>query len=154
MARIAAAKKAFNSDSEQLNRYLREQVTQDVRRRVVSSFPVAFTNGLRTAGYYTRYPCPLLVDLAASNSRLAAAIRPCPLSVWAASAVDQASCQGLKQCCWLMRSTVPPVPDCCLCPDVVDAKNEAAAALLGITASLPCQTRRFPVLAVGTIQCS
>ena len=29
---------AFNSDSEPLNRYLREQVTQDIRRRVAACF--------------------------------------------------------------------------------------------------------------------
>ena len=41
---------AFNSDSEPLNRYLREQVTQDVRRRVAACF-VALADGPRIAGY-------------------------------------------------------------------------------------------------------
>ncbi len=40
----------FNSDSEPLNRYLREQVTQDVRRRVAACF-VALADGPRIAGY-------------------------------------------------------------------------------------------------------
>lgn len=43
---------AFNSASEPLNRYLREQVTQDVRRRVAACF-VALADGRRIAGYYT-----------------------------------------------------------------------------------------------------
>jgi hypothetical protein len=42
----------FNSDSEPLNRYLREQVTQDVRRRLAACF-VALADGQRIAGYYT-----------------------------------------------------------------------------------------------------
>lgn len=42
----------FRSDSEPLNRYLREQVTQDKRRRVAACF-VAVAEGQRIAGYYT-----------------------------------------------------------------------------------------------------
>lgn len=42
----------FNSDSEPLNRHLREQVTQDIRRRVAVCF-VALADGQRIAGYYT-----------------------------------------------------------------------------------------------------
>lgn len=42
----------FNCGSIQLDRYLREQVTQDVRRRVTTCF-VALTDDQRIAGYYT-----------------------------------------------------------------------------------------------------
>ena len=42
----------FNSNSEPLNRYLREQVTQDIRRRVAACF-VALADPSRIAGYYT-----------------------------------------------------------------------------------------------------
>jgi len=42
----------FNCGSVQLDRYLREQVTQDVRRRVATCF-VALTDERRIAGYYT-----------------------------------------------------------------------------------------------------
>lgn len=42
----------FDSGSEPLNRYLREQVTQDIRRRVAACF-VALADGERIAGYYT-----------------------------------------------------------------------------------------------------
>lgn len=42
----------FDCGSEPLNRYLREQVTQDMRRRVTACF-VALTEESRMAGYYT-----------------------------------------------------------------------------------------------------
>lgn len=51
---------AFSSDSEPLNRYLREQVTQDVRRRVAACF-VALADGPRIAGYYTLASASLLL---------------------------------------------------------------------------------------------
>jgi hypothetical protein len=43
---------AFNSDSEPLNRYLRKQVAQDMRRRMTACF-VALDNEQRIAGYYS-----------------------------------------------------------------------------------------------------
>ncbi|WP_019561439.1 GNAT family N-acetyltransferase [Caldimonas manganoxidans] len=43
---------AFDCDSPVLNRYLREQVSQDVRRRVAACF-VAVTDDGCIAGYYT-----------------------------------------------------------------------------------------------------
>ncbi len=46
---------AFRSDSEPLNRYLREQVTQDIRRRVAACF-VALADGQRIAGKASRRP--------------------------------------------------------------------------------------------------
>jgi ribosomal protein S18 acetylase RimI-like enzyme len=56
----------FCSDSEPLNRYLREQVNQDIRRRVAACF-VALTNNQRITGYYTLASASLLlVDLSAS----------------------------------------------------------------------------------------
>ncbi len=42
----------FHSGSDPLDRYLREQVTQDMRRRVAGCF-VALADGQRIAGYYT-----------------------------------------------------------------------------------------------------
>ena len=60
---------AFNSSSEALDRYLREQVTQDVRRRVAACF-VALADGQRIAGYYTLAAASvLLADLPASTSK-------------------------------------------------------------------------------------
>lgn len=54
-------RKTFNSGSEPLDRYLREQVTQDVRRRVAACF-VASKDGTRIAGYYTLASASLLLD--------------------------------------------------------------------------------------------
>lgn len=60
---------SFNSGSQPLDRYLREQVTQDVRRRVAACF-VALANGSQIAGYYTLASASLLLkDLPASTSK-------------------------------------------------------------------------------------
>ncbi|TAM18719.1 MAG: GNAT family N-acetyltransferase [Pandoraea sp.] len=60
---------AFNCDSEPLNRYLREQVTQDIRRRVAACF-VALAGNQRIAGYYTLASASLLLaDLPASVAK-------------------------------------------------------------------------------------
>ena len=59
----------FNSGSESLNRYLQEQVFQDVRRRIAACF-VALANGQRIAGYYTLASASiLLADLPASTGK-------------------------------------------------------------------------------------
>lgn len=59
----------FRSDSEPLNHYLREQVTQDIRRRVAACF-VAITDEQRIAGYYTLASASiLLVDLPTNMSK-------------------------------------------------------------------------------------
>jgi ribosomal protein S18 acetylase RimI-like enzyme len=42
----------FNSGSEPLDRYVKQQVTQDIRRKVANCF-VALTDENRIAGYYT-----------------------------------------------------------------------------------------------------
>lgn len=58
---------AFASGSEPLDRYLREQVTQDTRRRVAACF-VALAGGGRIAGYYTLASASIpLADLPAST---------------------------------------------------------------------------------------
>ena len=60
---------AFNCDSDPLNRYLREQVTQDVRRHVTFCF-IALVDGNRIAGYYTLASASFLVNgLPASISK-------------------------------------------------------------------------------------
>lgn len=59
----------FSSGSEPLDRYLREQVTQDVRRRVAACF-VASEDGTRVAGYYTLASASLLLaELPASTGK-------------------------------------------------------------------------------------
>jgi ribosomal protein S18 acetylase RimI-like enzyme len=81
---------AFNSDSEPLNRYLREQVTQDVRRRVAACF-VALADGQRIAGYYTLASASLLLaDLPASTSKKLPRYPTVPTVRMGRLAVDQA----------------------------------------------------------------
>ncbi|MBL0231097.1 MAG: GNAT family N-acetyltransferase [Moraxellaceae bacterium] len=65
----AHERNTFNSNSESLNRYLREQVSQDVRRRVAACF-VALTDEQRIAGYYTLASASLLLaDLPVSITK-------------------------------------------------------------------------------------
>lgn len=59
----------FHCHSEPLNRYLREQASQDIRRRVAACF-VALTQDQRIAGYYTLASASLLLtDLPANISK-------------------------------------------------------------------------------------
>ncbi len=59
----------FNSGSEPLDRYFREQVSQDVRRRITACF-VALAEGQRIAGYYTLASASLLLsDLPVSSGK-------------------------------------------------------------------------------------
>jgi ribosomal protein S18 acetylase RimI-like enzyme len=60
---------AFCSDSETLNRYLREYAMQDIRRRVTACF-VAMSGDRRIAGYYTLSSASLLLaDLPVSTAK-------------------------------------------------------------------------------------
>ena len=80
----------FNSDSEPLNRYLREQVTQDIRRRVAACF-VALAQGQRIAGYYTLASASLLLtDLPASTGKKLPRYPTVPAVRMGRLAVDQA----------------------------------------------------------------
>ena len=81
---------AFNSDSEPLNRYLREHVTQDIRRRVAACF-VALADGQRIAGYYTLASATLLLaDLPASIGKKLPRYPTVPAVRMGRLAVDQA----------------------------------------------------------------
>ena len=59
---------AFNCDAEPLNRYLREQAAQDIRRRVAACF-VALADSRRIAGYYTLASASLLLDDLPASTR-------------------------------------------------------------------------------------
>lgn len=60
---------AFRCGTEQLDSYLREQVSQDIRRRVAACF-VALADSQRIAGYYTVASASLLVaDLPADMAK-------------------------------------------------------------------------------------
>jgi ribosomal protein S18 acetylase RimI-like enzyme len=90
---------SFNSSSESLNRYLREQVSQDIRRRVAACF-VALADGQRIAGYYTLASASLLLaDLPVSISKKLPRYPTVPAVRMGRLAVDKAfKGQGLGRC--------------------------------------------------------
>ena len=120
---------AFRSDSDPLNRYLREQVTQDIRRRVAACF-VALADGQRIAGYYTLASASLLLtDLPASTGKKLPRYPTVPVVRMGRLAVDQAfEGQGLGGALLadaLDRASRSEIAAFAL---MVDAKDEAAAA--------------------------
>ena len=120
---------AFNCGSEPLERYLREQVTQDVRRRVTACF-VALAEGQRIAGYYTLASASLLLaDLPASVGKKLPRYPTVPAVRMGRLAVDQAfKGQGLGGALLadaLDRAVRSEIAAYAL---MVDAKDEAAAA--------------------------
>ena len=120
---------AFHSDSEPLNRYLREQVTQDIRRRVAACF-VALADGQRIAGYYTLASASLpLADLPASTGKKLPRYPTVPVVRMGRLAVDRAfQGQGLGGALLadaLDRTARSEIAAFAL---MVDAKDEAAAA--------------------------
>lgn len=119
---------AFNSDSASLNRYLREQITQDVRRRVATCF-VALADGQRIAGYYTLASASLLLaDLPASSSKKLPRYPTVPAVRMGRLAIDQAfKGQGLGGALLadaLDRAARAEIAAYAL---MVDAKDESAA---------------------------
>ena len=119
----------FNSDSEPLNRYLREQVTQDIRRRVAACF-VALRDGQRIAGYYTLASASLLlVDLPARTGKKVPRYPTVPAIRMGRLAVDQEfKGQGLGGALLadaLYRAVRSEIAAFAL---IVDAKDEAATA--------------------------
>lgn len=120
---------AFHCDSEPLNRYLREQVTQDIRRRVAACF-VALTDDRKVAGYYTLASASLLLaDLPASTIQKLPRYPTVPAVRMGRLAVDQTfKGQGLGGALLadaLHRAARSEVAAFAL---MVDAKDEAAAA--------------------------
>lgn len=119
---------AFRSDSEPLNRYLREQVTQDIRRRVAACF-VALADGQRIAGYYTLASASLLLaDLPVSTGKKLPRYPTVPAVRMGRLAVDHAfKGQGLGGSLLadaLDRAARSEIAAFAL---MVDAKDEAAA---------------------------
>ena len=120
---------AFDCNSEPLNRYLREQVTQDIRRRVAACF-VALADGNHIAGYYTLASASLLLaDLAESIGRKLPRYPTIPAVRMGRVAVDQAyKGQGLGSALLadaLSRTARSEIAAYAL---VVDAKSEMAVA--------------------------
>jgi ribosomal protein S18 acetylase RimI-like enzyme len=120
---------AFNCNSEPLNRYLREQVTQDTRRRVAACF-VALADGQRIIGYYTlASACLLLADLPSSTAKKLPRYPTVPAVRMGRLAIDQAfKGQGLGGALLadaLDRAARSEIAAFAL---MVDAKDEAAGA--------------------------
>lgn len=118
----------FDSGSAPLDRYLREQVTQDVRRRVAACF-VASTDGKRIAGYYTLASASLLLaELPASTGKKLPRYPTVPAVRMGRLAVDQGfKGQGLGSALLadaLGRAARSKVAAYAL---MVDAKDDAAA---------------------------
>lgn len=119
----------FNSNSEPLNRYLREQVTQDIRRRVAACF-VALADEQCIAGYYTLASASLLLsDLPASTGKKLPRYPTVPAVRMGRLAVDHAfKGQGLG------GALLADALDRAACSEIaafalmVDAKDETAAA--------------------------
>jgi len=119
---------AFNSGSKPLDCYLREQVTQDVRRRVAACF-VALADGQRIAGYYTLASSGLLLaDLPSSIGKKLPRHPTVPAVRIGRLAVDQAfKGQGLGGALLadaLDRAARSEIAAYAL---TVDAKDEAAS---------------------------
>lgn len=119
----------FNSDSEPLNRYLREQVTQDIRRRVAACF-VALDDGQRIAGYYTLASASVLLsDLPASTGKKLPRYPTVPAVRMGRLAVDQAfKRQGLGGALLTDALDRAARSEIAASAMMVDAKDAVAAA--------------------------
>ena len=119
----------FCCDSEPLNRYLQEQVTQDIRRRVAVCF-VALADGQRIAGYYTLASASLLLaGLPASTGKKLPRYPTVPAVRMGRLAVDQAfKGQGLGGALLADALDRPARSEIAAFAMMVDAKDEAAAA--------------------------
>jgi ribosomal protein S18 acetylase RimI-like enzyme len=119
----------FSSGSAPLDRYLREQVTQDIRRRVAACF-VAVADEQRIAGYYTLASASLLLaDLPPVTAKKLPRYPTVPAVRMGRLAVDQAhKGQGLGGALLadaLHRAARSEIAAYAL---MVDAKDEAAVA--------------------------
>lgn len=126
---IAHDRSAFDSGSESLNRYLKEHVGQDVRRRVAACF-VALASNDRIAGYYTLASASLLLtDLPAAIGKKLPRYPTVPTVRMGRLAVDQAfKGQGLGGALLadaLDRAARSEIAAYAL---MVDAKDDDAAA--------------------------
>lgn len=120
---------SFRSHSEPLDRYLREQVTQDIRRRVAACF-VALADGQRIAAYYTLASASLyLADLPDSIARKLPRYPTVPAVRMGRLAVDHAfKGQGLGGAMLADALDRAVHSEIAAFSMVVDAKDEAAVA--------------------------
>jgi ribosomal protein S18 acetylase RimI-like enzyme len=125
---IAHDRTGFTCGSEPLDRYLREQVTQDIRRRVAACF-VAL-NGERIAGYYTLASASLLLaDLPATTAKKLPRYPTVPAVRMGRLAVNQAfRGQGLGGALLADALDRAAHSDIAAYAMMVDAKDEGAVA--------------------------
>lgn len=119
----------FDSGTPALDRYLREQVSQDMRRRVAACF-VAIDDEQRVAGYYTLATASVpLVDLPDALRRKLPRYNAVPAIRMGRLAVDAAfkgrGLGGALLVNALGRAAIADIPAVVL---VADAKDEQAAA--------------------------
>lgn len=120
---------AFNSGSEPLDHYFRQQVTQDVRRRVTVCY-VALTPEQRIAGFYTLASAGLLLsELPASVGKKLPRYPSVPAVRMGRLAVDQ-DFRGLGLGGALLADALDRAirSEIAAYALVVDAKDEPAAA--------------------------
>ena len=119
---------SFSSESEPLNRYFQQQVTQDIRRRVAACF-VAVTDEQRVAGYYTLAATSLLLaELPASVGKKLPRYPSVPAVRVGRLAVDHAfQKQGLGGALLADAFTRSVRSEIAAFALVVDAKHESAA---------------------------
>lgn len=121
---------AFNSGSVALDRYLREQVTQDARRRMAACFVALASDGQRIAGFYTLASASvLLADLPSATAKKLPRYPTVPAVRMGRLAVDETfKGQGLG------GALLADALDRCASSEIaayaliVDAKDETAAA--------------------------
>jgi GNAT superfamily N-acetyltransferase len=122
-------RQAFRSGSEPLDRYLRERVTQDARRRVSACF-IVLAEERRIVGYYTLASASLLLaDLPVSVGKKLPRYPSVPMVRMSRLAVDQTrKGQGIGGALLadaLDRATRSEIAAYAL---MVEAKDESAAA--------------------------
>jgi len=119
----------FDSSSAALNRYLREQVSQDIRRRVATCF-VAVDDDARIAGYYTLSTASVpLLDLPESIRRKLPRYGSVPAVRMGRLAVDTTfQGQGLGAALLMNALKRSAISDIASAIFFVDAKDDQAAS--------------------------
>lgn len=120
----------FSCGIEALDRYFREQVTQDIRRRVTACFVVLADPGSKIAGYYTLSAGGIPVtDLPAATARKLPRYPSVPVARLGRLAIDEAY-RGLKLGSALLWDAIERSlrSEIAVFALVVDAKDDQAEA--------------------------
>ena len=133
---------SFNCGVEALNRYFREQVTQDVRRRLSNCF-VAVTSTGAVASYYTLASASVsLTELAEAESRRLPRYKLLPAGLIGRLAVDlDFRGQGLGAALVVDAIGRAARAEPMIFALIVDAKDESAAAFYAHLGFRPFESR-------------